>query len=170
MDTSRRVEIHRLTSGRPAFVDRPRRHRTIYRRTLASVDLSPSFDGVMHDRARQSAAKDLTARSPGSRAKIDAKAQADRDLERARNVLDATLNDASATMADADRWKAEVRQAGCRRRPKRTTAAKGISAREHRDPSERPRRPDRHAPGTDRRRRAQPTSNVRLPIGRRWDR
>ena len=41
---------------------------------------------------------------------LDAKAQADRDLERAKAVLTDTANDPSATHASMDQWTAEVRR------------------------------------------------------------
>ena len=120
-DTSA-VWRHRLTAGRPQFIgaaDAPDANR----RTLASVDRA-LVDGVMTTEPA-SAEKDRTEIA-GLQTKLDAKAQADRDLDRARSVLNATLNDASATMADADRWKAEVRRLA-QVQSNATAAAKGIS-------------------------------------------
>ena len=120
-DTSA-VWRHRLTAGRPSFVDRPGASDS-NRRTLASIDRGLVAGVATVEPA--SAGKDR-AEIAVLQSKLDAKAQADRDLDRARNVLDATLNDPSATMAGADRWKAEVRRLA-QTQTQAVTASKGIS-------------------------------------------
>ena len=112
----------RLTAGRPAFVDRPGATDS-NRRTLASIDRS-LVDGVMLTEPA-SAGKDR-GEIAGLTAKLDAKAQADIDLERARHVLDTTLNDPSATMADGVRWRAEVRRLAAKQ-TQAENIAKGIT-------------------------------------------
>ncbi len=95
----------RLGAGGVHFVERGdgadnrRRLHTVDRAALGAVDATEPASAA-------AARKDLDIR----RGKMTAAAQARRDLERARSVLEDTAHDKDATHADLGRWQAEVRR------------------------------------------------------------